>query len=162
MTDDKKTTIDIYSKGKYPANVLSNFYANNFVFDGVGCASMEGFLQSLKYRNKKRQIKICELSGKRAKRAGKRKIIWKITGNLYWQGKRYKRESPEFDNLRLSAYEALFSNQKFRDALLSTNENVLIHTLGSHDKRKTILTEEEFIEYLNILRNNGQKGKDKS
>jgi hypothetical protein len=36
--------IDIISDGAYPANVLSNFYPNAFVLDGVRIASMEGFL----------------------------------------------------------------------------------------------------------------------
>lgn len=40
--------IDIHSKGKWPSNVLSNFYPHRFKFDGVWCRSMEGFLQSLK------------------------------------------------------------------------------------------------------------------
>ena len=44
-------TIDIWSGGTYPANVLSNFYPNAFVFDGVECSSMEGLLQSLKTKN---------------------------------------------------------------------------------------------------------------
>ena len=37
-------TLDIYSSGLYPANVLSNLAPKNFCFDGVECASMEGFL----------------------------------------------------------------------------------------------------------------------
>lgn len=41
--------LDIKWKNPYPANVLSNFYSNAFVIDGVHCASMEGFLQSLKF-----------------------------------------------------------------------------------------------------------------
>ena len=74
-------TIDIYSKGEYPSNVLSNFYPNEFTFDGVICGgSMEGFLQSLKYKSIKKQQKICLLSGKEAKKKGKYKFLWKLTG----------------------------------------------------------------------------------
>ena len=51
----EQKTIDIHSKGDYPANVLSNFYPNEFELDGVRCASMEGFLQSLKFKNPKKQ-----------------------------------------------------------------------------------------------------------
>jgi predicted NAD-dependent protein-ADP-ribosyltransferase YbiA (DUF1768 family) len=60
--------IDIYSKGEYPANVLSNFYPNGFEIDGIRCRSMEGFLQSLKYSSLRRQIEVCALPGKLAKR----------------------------------------------------------------------------------------------
>lgn len=143
--------IDIYSKGEYPANVLSNFYSNDFTFDGVEISSMEGFLQSLKFKNAKKQVKVCALSGKNAKAAGSKKFLWKLTGNLYWKGKRYKRKSAEFDELRLNAYKAMMNNDDFRAALTAAKGKTLKHSIGKHDKRKTILTEEEFIEYLNEL-----------
>lgn len=143
--------IDIYSKGEYPANVLSNFYPNNFVFDGVSCASMEGFLQSLKFRNAEKQKAVCGLVGKEAKAAGSKKFLWKLTGNLYWQGKRYKRNSKELYELRLSAYKTLLGNDAFRSALISAKGKTLKHSIGKSKKRTTILTEEEFIGYLNEL-----------
>ncbi len=144
-------TIDIYSKGEYPANILSNFYPNGFVFDGVECASMEGFLQSLKFRNVEKQRAVCGTVGNDAKIAGSKKFLWKLTGNLYWNGRRYKRKSKEFDDLRYSAYEALLDNETFRAALSSAKGKTLTHSIGKHDKRITILTEEEFIGYLNKL-----------
>ena len=59
--------IDIYSKGEYPTNVLSNFCPrDNFVFEDVKIASAESFLQSLKFKNPKKQIKICLLDAKSA------------------------------------------------------------------------------------------------
>lgn len=143
--------IDIYSKGEYPANVLSNFYPNSFVFDGVECASMEGFLQSLKYRNIEKQKAVCRMAGKEAKAVGSKKFLWKLTGNLYWNGKRYKRNSDAFDELRFNAYKALLCNEAFRAALDSTKGKELKHSIGKHNKRTTILTEEEFIGYLNRL-----------
>lgn len=144
--------IDIYSKGEYPANVLSNFYPNSFVFDGVECASMEGFLQSLKYRNIEKQKAVCGMSGKDAKASGNKKHLWKLTGNLYWKGKRYKRKNKAFDELRFNAYRALLGNETFRAALKSANDKELKHSMGKHNKRATILTEEEFIDFLNKLR----------
>ena len=144
--------IDIYSKGEYPANVLSNFHSNCFEFDGVECASMEGFLQSLKYKNVKKQKEVCGLVGKAAKAAGCKKRLWKLTGNLYWKGKRYKRNSDTFDALRFNAYKALFRNETFRGALESVRSIELKHTMGKRKKRATILTEEEFIGYLNRLK----------
>ncbi|MCH5350984.1 MAG: hypothetical protein J1F39_03340 [Clostridiales bacterium] len=143
--------IDIYSKGEYPANVLSNFYPNDFTFDGVEISSMEGFLQSLKFKNTKKQTEVCALTGKEAKAAGSKKILWKITGNLYWKGKKYKRNSREFDELRFNAYKAMTTNDTFRAALISAKGKTLKHSIGKHVKRKTILTEEEFIGYLNEL-----------
>ena len=40
--------MDISSGNGYPAGSLSNFAPHGFIIDGVECASMEGFLQSLK------------------------------------------------------------------------------------------------------------------
>ena len=144
-------TIDIYSKGEYPADVLSNFYPNAFTFDGVECAGMEGFLQSLKFRSVNKQRATCALSGKEAKAAGSKKWLWKLTGNLYWKGVRYKRKSREFYELRLNAYRAMLSSETFRTALQAAKGKTLVHSIGKHDERTTVLTEEEFISYLNEL-----------
>lgn len=43
--------MDIKSGCGYPASALSNFAPHPFVLDGVYCASMEGFLQSLKFNS---------------------------------------------------------------------------------------------------------------
>ena len=43
--------MNIGSGQDYPANALSNFAPHPFVFDGVEVNSMEGFLQSLKFKN---------------------------------------------------------------------------------------------------------------
>ena len=48
MYDPETNTLDIRSNGLYPSNVLSNLCSNGFRLDGMGCSSMEGFLQSLK------------------------------------------------------------------------------------------------------------------
>ena len=149
--------IDIYSKGEYPASVLSNFYPNGFVFEGVECASMEGFLQSLKFRNPKRQLEVCLLTGGDAKKAGNRKFLWRWTGNVFWQGKRLRRTGEEFSRLVFAAYKAMFEqNEIFRKALLGTKGKKLAHSIGRSDKRKTILTEKEFLDALNGLREFGQ------
>ena len=145
--------IDIYSKGEYPADRLSNFYPHEFVFDGISCASMEGFLQSLKYRSSSKQSEVCRLAGKAAKEAGAHKLLWRITGRVYWQGKAFRRHRPEFTALLTRAYQALYAqNADFRDALTASAGKTLMHTLGKHNPRATILTEEEFIAILNELR----------
>nr|MDE7380037.1 hypothetical protein [Clostridia bacterium] len=51
------------------------------------------------------------------------------------------------------AYEQLFCNADFRQALEDAGDCPLAHTMGKHDKKKTILTEKEFIDNLNRLRN---------
>ena len=57
--------INIYSKGKYPANVLSNFAANEFDFAGykqIPC--MESFLQSLKFEDSAKQQRVLYMTAK--------------------------------------------------------------------------------------------------
>ncbi len=144
--------MDIYSKGEYPSCALSNFAEYDFNVDGVPCKSMEGFLQSLKYRSQRKQRDICLLSGKEAKLRGKYKFIWKITGNTWWRGQKIKRCSNDFKLLIDKAYDSLFKNEAFRRALIKSGAEELTHSIGSHNPKRTILTEEEFISELERLR----------
>ena len=50
----KGKAVDIWSKSDYPADVLSNLCSNGFRFEGMVCGSMEGFLQSLKQKDKEK------------------------------------------------------------------------------------------------------------
>ena len=145
--------IDIYSKGEYPADALSNFYAYAFQMDGVPCASMEGFLQALKYHNPKEQPAVCALVGLEAKHAGAKKRRWKIQRRVWWQGRAYGLFSDELQQLIDRAYLALYDqNADFRRALADTGEAKLVHTIGRHDMRKTILTEYHFVRRIEMLR----------
>ncbi len=105
--------MDIHSKGEYPSNMLSNFAPHEFEIDGVKCGGMEGFLQSLKYRNTTKQKAICALSGKEAKSAGSKKWLWKWTHNIWWRGKKIKRTSGEFAKLIDRAYMELSKKSEF-------------------------------------------------
>ncbi len=146
--------IDIYSKGEYPSNVLSNFYKNSFVVDGINCASMEGFLQSLKVKSPDRQKRICLLSGIEAKNAPcwYEIIRWKLTGTLYWKGKPISRSSDKYQRLLDKAYFSLSENEDFRTALKDSIGYKLCHYIGKHNSKKTVLTEYEFISRLYRLR----------
>ena len=90
--------MDIGSGTGYPSSALSNFAPHSFVIDGVKCASMEGFLQSLKFSNPDMQKEVCKLVGKAAKFKGKKKK-WYRTQTLYWQGKEIPRDSEEYQQL---------------------------------------------------------------
>lgn len=142
--------VDIWSTSPYPANVLSNLYSNAFEIDGIRCASMEGFLQSLKIEDPEVQKEICTLSGKEAKERST--SDWQVTQIIYWQGQPIMRQSPEFQTLLRRAYQCLFEqNETFRTALLSTKGKHLYHTRGLSDPHRTILTEQEFCKVLDDL-----------
>ena len=151
--DIKTRTLDIKSNCLYPANVLSNLYHNPFIFDDIECESIEGFLQSLKYEDKKEQIDVCKLYGGSAKKAGKKKKEWTKDQTLFWQGQPIKRNSKDFKKLIFAVFQACFlQNPQYRMALISTAGMNLSHKSGESDPEKTILTENEFIDTLNEIR----------
>ena len=144
--------IDVGSRNEFPGGPLSNFSPHFFVFRGVSCSSMEGLLQSLKFEDPEEQIEVCTLIGFVAKRRG-RPQQWFESQTLWWQGKPINRHSPEFQELLDEAFEALFTqNEKAREALLATGEEILIHTVGKSDPHETVLTEEEFCSRLMRIR----------
>ena len=143
--------MDIGSGNGYPSSALSNFAPHPFVLDGVEIASMEGFLQSLKFKNVDMQKYVCTLVGKAAKFKGKDKKWWQ-TQTLYWQSKEYKRDSKEYQLLLNRAYNALYKNEGFKKALEASKPGVLTHSIGKNDESKTVLTQSEFCGRLMKLR----------
>lgn len=77
--------MDIGSQNGFPSSALSNFAPHPFEIDGVQCASMEGFLQSLKFQSIEMQNYVCTLVGIKAKNKGRKKN-WYKTQTLYWRG----------------------------------------------------------------------------
>lgn len=143
--------MDISSGSGYPASSLSNFAPHEFEIDGIKCASIEGFLQSLKFQNPDMQKYVCSLVGKAAKFKGKNKK-WQKTGNLYWQGKIIPRNSESYQELLDKAYTALAQNQSFKKALLATGNATLTHSLGKNKISETVLTKTEFVSRLTKIR----------
>ncbi|MBP3823170.1 MAG: hypothetical protein J6I36_07110 [Bacteroidaceae bacterium] len=148
--------VDIWSKSDYPADVLSNLCSNGFRLDGMVCGSMEGFLQSLKQKDKDKQRQICSMKGKNAKKmtsAG-----WQTDQIVWWKGVAIDRQSEEYGQLVRRAYQAMFEqNERFRAALMSTRGQKLFHSRGESNLFKTILTESELCTILTELRDNYDK-----
>lgn len=145
--------MDIGSKCPYPSSALSNFALHFFVFDGVWCASMEGFLQALKYEDQATQHEVCMLVGIKAKKRGtERNDAWQSQQTLWWNGVPYDRHGSEYQELLDRAYDALAENVEFQRALRATGDAVLTHTIGWHNARETVLTEQEFCSRLERLR----------
>lgn len=127
--------MDIGSGKDYPSCALSNFAPHPFVFRGVKCNSMEGLLQSFKFSSPEMQKYVCTLVGKAAKFKGKKKK-WYLTQTLYWNGKAISRDSQEYQDMLDEAYEALFQNEGFRNALKATGNATLTHSIGKIIKTK--------------------------
>jgi predicted NAD-dependent protein-ADP-ribosyltransferase YbiA (DUF1768 family) len=149
--------MDIGSGTGWPSAALSNFTPHPFVIDGVECASMEGFLQSLKFKEPDMQVEVCKLVGKAAKFKGKKKKWWR-TQTLYWQGQEFKRDSQEYQDLLDRAFNALAQNTGFQKALLATGKATLTHSIGKSKEQETVLTKQEFCSRLTKIRDNLQKG----
>lgn len=145
------SSMDIGSGSQYPSCALSNFAPHPFVFDGVECASMEGFLQGLKFSNPDMQAYVCTLVGKAAKFKGKKKKWWRDQ-TLYWKGVPIPRESEAYQILIENAYNAMFLNDGFRRALKATGKSNLTHSMGKNKMSETVLTEREFVRNLHRLR----------
>lgn len=146
--------MEIGSGQGYPASALSNFTHRSFVFDGVECASMEGFLQALKFENPEIQKEVCKLAGIGAKRRGsKRNKAWKSCQTLWWNGVAYKRKGKEYKELIERAYDEMFKqNEKLRDALKASGQAVFTHSIGKTKEQDTVLTIREFCGNLTRLR----------
>lgn len=146
--------MDIGSGGGWPSSALSNFAGHRFEIDGVTCNSMEGFLQSLKFKSPEMQVEVCKLIGKAAKFKGKGKN-WYRTQTLYWKGTAIHRSSVIYQNLLDKAYTAMYNESaSFKKALLATN-GALTHSMGKQDENKTVLTTREFCGRLIKLRDQG-------
>mgnify|MGYP003571241197 CR=1 FL=1 len=143
--------MDIGSGNGYPAGTLSNFAPHGFVVDGIECASMEGFLQSLKFNSPEMQVEVCKLVGKAAKSKGASKN-WRQKQTLYWKGKAYKRDSEEYQKLLDKAYNQLAKNEGFKKALLATGDATLTHSKGKKKMSETVLTTKEFTSRLTKIR----------
>ncbi|MGE3832187.1 MAG: GNAT family N-acetyltransferase [Parvibaculaceae bacterium] len=144
--------LDIWSKGEYPSNVLSNFGQHPFTIDGVAVQSMEAFLQSLTFADPDRQREVWSYPPAHAKSAGG-KQNWKKDMTLHWKGVAIDRMGEAYQALLDRAYDALFEqSETFRRALAASGNRPLTHSMGKADPRRTILTNEEFLNRLNRLR----------
>jgi len=146
--------LDVGSKSSYPAGDLSNFTSFKFILDDVECASMEGFLQALKFDKEHIQVEVCKLTGIKAKQRGKeRNNNWKLKLGLWWKGEFFPRKSVEYQRLLDRAYiELAKANEKYRQALLDTKDLILTHHIGRSSEMETVLTQNEFCSRLMKLR----------
>ena len=156
-----ENVIDIKSNGSYPSDVLSNFFPHSFVVDGILCGSMEGFLQSLKFDDTVQQKKVCLLTGRDAKMAGRiRTKAWQKEQKLWWRGEAFDRvgSCDRNDGIQIwdivrRAYQSMFDqNKTFREALIATGNAKLIHSIGRGDPTMTVLTDWEFVGHLEYFR----------
>lgn len=137
----------------YPGRNLSNFFPHPFTFRGIEIASMEGFLQGLKFKSPEMQREVFKLVGIAAKKKGRPKN-WQQSQTLWFQGNPIPRRSDTYQSLLDEAYDAMYEqNGAFRKALTDVPvDAVLTHSIGRANESETVLTIREFIGRLNKLR----------
>lgn len=137
----------------YPGRNLSNFFPHPFTFRGIEVASMEGFLQGLKFKSPEMQREVFKLVGFAAKKKGAPKN-WQQSQTLWFQGNLIPRRSETYQSLLDEAYDAMYEqNTAFRKALADVPvDAVLTHSIGRTNESETVLTIREFIGRLNKLR----------
>lgn len=135
--------LDIRSRGKFPANVLSNFSKTDFTFDGVKVKSIEGFLQSLKIKDPTIQEKMCALGGFDAKKASKSIKRAKEDMMMFWNGQSFRRDSKEYKELlkQVVALQEQNPNQPFEfggKKIASVNAFLLALKVQDPEKQKEL------------------------
>lgn len=146
--------VDIHSGSPWPSRSLSNFAPWAFTLDGIRCSSIEGFLQGMKFEDPARQAEICGMVGLAAKGAGRnRNAAWQVQQVLWWRGQAIDRHGPAYARLLDRGYAAMnAANPGFGEALLATGEKRIMHSIGTIDPRRTVLTKEEFCSRLTRIR----------
>ncbi len=147
-------TIEIGGHTNHPIGKrLSNFFERAFVFDGVKCASFEGWIQSVKCHDSEAQKELCKLVGKEAWKAGQAHNDWKNKGTLYWQGTTYGRTSRAYMLLVARVYDAIYDqNPEFKADLLALGDSDIWHSIGKAGPHNTTLTEVEMLLHYERLR----------
>ncbi len=136
--------------GTYP-KLLSNLFPYTFTYKGITFHSIEGFFQGIKFIDPILQKQVFLYSGKEAAVLSKATSYdWTKTGEIYFQGRKIKRDSKEYDNLVIEIYVSAIQNPFYRNALKNCPLPI-IHLIGEEEKTKTVFTRFEFERMLNAL-----------
>jgi hypothetical protein len=146
--------INIRFKGENLEKRLSNLYPYSFEFEfeGIIYSSMEAFFGTLRTPSLFDKQKLYNTSGMESWYLG-HKFTWYEKQEVYYKDKVISRHSVEYDELITAAFDALFTNEDFKEALRESGDCKLTHTIGKTAKDKTLLTRKEFTGHLNRLRN---------
>ena len=136
------------------SRVLSNLYPIEFKLKGKKVKSIESVLQGIKYKDKKIQNLVLKYSGLDAyhTRAANTANFWGESGKLYWQGKEIDRQSEEYQLFLDDLYISACKNPIYKNSLLATGNNYLLHHFGNTNINETVLTRFEYEQRLNSLR----------
>ena len=133
------------SSGKgHSISLLSTMAAHSFKIDDVKCASIESFIQSMKFDKPSLAASIAGDKSKSAKERGKKNFNWDKDGLIFWKGVGFNRESKQHqDFLDSVIYEVTKQCPEFAKALLETGDSELVCP-GKTRVTESPVTEQEF------------------
>ncbi len=146
---------DISDERGFPFGMLDPSAPVRFEIDGMECASLDGFVQSLKFERIKDQKNITKRVGNDAKKRGKDKDTaanQKADRILWWQGESFKRNSKKHKNLLARVFREMARNPRYQEALMATQDSDFTHSKGKSFQKDTLLTRKELIDNLKELR----------
>lgn len=133
--------------------ILSNLFPYKFYFKGYTLHSIESFFQGIKFKNKKAQKQVFELSGLDANNIkAAQDYQWKKNLTIYFMGKAYKRNQKEYENLVDELYVSALQNPLYVDALKSVGNKYILHIMGEINPNETVFSRYEFERELNCLK----------
>jgi hypothetical protein len=151
--------INIVYQGRY--SILSNLAHTPFTVDQLKFASVEAFVQSIKWPEGPKRERIQLLWGFEAQRAGNNinKQIRRMLSEgqrkacVYWGGRSIEYRSGEHLSLIERAIRAKFeTHSEARDCLKTTGDVPLAHEMGKKERPTTSLPAAEFCLIMNSIR----------
>ncbi|OHA52198.1 MAG: hypothetical protein A3A97_04810 [Candidatus Terrybacteria bacterium RIFCSPLOWO2_01_FULL_40_23] len=138
--------------GDWRARRLSNLSDDPFILDGVRLASVEGFIQGIKFPVGDPLRKLAFLSvgmtAKRLSRQADRQSRW-----VWWNGREYPYGAFVHHKLIERAIRAKFEqNARAMKALLGIGDSKLVHELGHSEGLRTSLPATVFCDILTRIR----------
>lgn len=132
---------------------MSNFSAHSFVIDGDTMASVEGFVQGIKFpEGDARREEAFAAVGKKAKMIGKEALEIGC-GYVWWKERQIVYGSVKHHALIKRAIVAKFEqNPDALKSLLSTKKKTIKHDLGHPESENTSLPKDVFVRILTEIR----------
>lgn len=146
---------DISDERGFPFGMLDPSAPVRFEIDGVKCASLDGFVESLKFERIIDQKNISKRVGNDARKRGIEKDNpgnQKADRMLYWQGDTFKRNGKTFNRLLARVFREMAKNARYQAALMATQDADFRYPKGKTNKKDTVLTKKELTDNLKKLR----------
>lgn len=150
-----KDFLDIsYESKNVIVRSLSTPFLHDFIFHGIKIKSVEGFLQSLKYKDNYIKSHLINCYGNEIRFLETQNLDKDsyYSGDLYFEGKTIDRYDIKYQELLNELYLSLCYSSVFEKSLINTGNRELLYSSGIEDPTRTLLTSRELVDRLKIIR----------